>query len=135
MKSGNKIMITFMFSVAVLLSIYARAGRGDLPQNSILANAETEHDTEILADEDFDEFDLLELDGDEDDIIISRPDSRDLDPRQKIMLQRELQRHENEMKKINLMRRRAREMLRNSEEMRERELARHYKSVREIQGE
>ena len=134
MKNRRKIIVILTVSAAIFLTILAQRDVRQMPQDSTIVPAVNENDTVTFDDAELEELDFFDFDEHEEDFQISKPDIQILDPRQELLLQRELQRHENEIKKINLMRRRAREMLKNSDDMRARELERHYKAVKELQN-
>ena len=134
MRSGNKIIGIFVSASAVLFA----SGYFEL-------QAQTNEEKTRIEGKSLD--DVGDLDKGESDKetenIMGKSKERSAtsvaekknDRRRKIILEREIKRHENEMKKIKLMRSRAREKLKECEELEKKELERHDMSVRKIKDQ
>ncbi|MFO7811321.1 MAG: hypothetical protein R6V47_08140 [Candidatus Delongbacteria bacterium] len=133
MRSGNKIFGIFVSVAVVLLASGYFELEAQTNEDKTRIEGRSFNDVENIDEEEFDK---------ETGNTIEKPKKRSAssaveeknDRRAKIMLERELKRHENEMKKIKLMRSRAREKLKECEELEKKELERHDISVRKIKG-
>jgi hypothetical protein len=116
-------------AIVLSLTLILFSAITDIAYSQDMKNAgETDAVQSESGDDGFDDFDF-----DEEVPAVSETEASD-SRRSDILLQRELKRHENEIKKIKLVKSRAREVLRKCEEDEAKELKRHYEAVRELKG-
>lgn len=138
MKVGLKSIV-----IAMVLLLVAAAGMNDLNAQSRKGEQKVEKQSDNVAvdagDEGFtdfeDESDFEEIEIEEAETPSKSVKSSERNvPDKEYFIERELKRHENEMKKIRLTKKRATQMLKKCEEDEAKELKRHSDAVEEIKN-